>query len=189
MRRLTFNESSDVMQVLGSMKLHRFFNKQDKGTKYELYQLMLEDENEFKSKVLEMYREKYPNKADAVEEQQNKVSKAMETQDKYTKEKLSSFFKTQGIIKPSDTTLNAFERQDIMANFNKFYNFVGKLTLDHDKQAQFNFYDIQQRQNFIAVAQQDKIIQQNDEIVQQNQKLIEQNEQMIELMKQMANKK
>jgi hypothetical protein len=26
--------------------------------------------SEFKSKVLEMYREKYPNKADAVEEQQ-----------------------------------------------------------------------------------------------------------------------
>lgn len=188
MRRLTFNESSDVMQVLGSMKLHRFFNKQDKGTKYELYQLMLEDEGEFKSKVLEMYREKYPNKADAVEEQQSKVNQAMETQDKYTKEKLSSFFKTQGIIKPSDTTLNAFERQDIMANFNKFYNFVGKLTLDHDKQAQFNFYDIQQRQNFIAVAQNDEIIKQNDKIVEQNETLIEQNEQMIELMKQMANK-
>ena len=188
MRRLTFNESSDVMQVLGSMKLHRFFNKQDKGTKYELYQLMLEDEDEFKSKVLEMYREKYPNKADAVEEQQNKASEAMETQDKYTKEKLSSFFKTQGINKPSDTTLNAFERQDIMANFNKFYNFVGKLTLDHDKQAQFNFYDIQQRQNFIAVAQNDEIIKQNDKIVEQNETLIEQNETMIELMKQMANK-
>ena len=188
MRRLTFNESSDVMQVLGNMKLHRFFNKQDKGTKYELYQLMLEDEGEFKSKVLEMYREKYPNKADAVEEQQIKVSEAMETQDKYTKEKLTSFFKTQGINKPSDTTLNAFERQDIMANFNKFYNFVGKLTLNQEKQAQFNFYDVQQRQSFITIAQNDEIIKQNDKIVEQNEKLIEQNEMMIELMKQMASK-
>lgn len=188
MRRLTFNESSDVLQVLGNMKLHRFFNKQDKGTKYELYQLMLEDESEFKSKVLEMYKEKYPNKADDIEEKQSKVNQVMETQDKYTKEKLSSFFKTQGIINPSDTTLNAFERQDIMANFNKFYNFIGKLTLDQEKQAQFNFYDIQQRQNFINIAQQDEIIKQNDEIVQQNQILIDQNEQMIELMKQMASK-
>ena len=181
MRRLTFNETADVLQVLGNMKLHRFFNKQDKGTKYELYQLMLEDEGEFKSKVLEMYREKYPNKADAVEEQQIKSSEAMETQDKYTKEKLSSFFKTQGIINPSDTTLNAFERQDIMANFNKFYNFVGKLTLNQEKQAQFNFYDVQQRQSFITIAQ-------NDEIIKQNDKIVEQNEMMIELMKQMASK-
>lgn len=188
MRRLTFNELSDVTKVLGNMKLYRFFNKQDKGTKYELYQLMLEDENEFKSKVLEMYREKYPNKADDVEEQQKKVKEAMETQDKYTKEKLSSFFKTQGINKPSDITLNAFERQDIMANFNKFYNFVGKLTLDQEKQAHFNFYDVQQRQNFITIAQNDEIIKQNDKIVEQNETLIEQNEMMIELMKQMANK-
>ena len=75
-----------------------------------------------------------------------------------------------------------------MANFNKFYNFVGMLTLNQEKQAQFNFYDVQQRQSFITIAQNDEIIKQNDKIVEQNEKLIEQNEMMIELMKQMASK-
>lgn len=188
MRRLTLNESTQVMTTLGNGKLNRFFNKQDKGTKYELYQVMLQDESEFRAKLFSLYAEKYPDKAAEVEHQMKKDSVRMETQEQYQDEKLTSFFKTQGINKPSKTTLDAFYKQDIMANFNKFYNFVGKLTLDHEKQALFSFYDVQQRQNFINIAQQDETIKQNEEIINQNNKLIQQNEQMIQLMQQMANK-
>lgn len=188
MRRLTINESTDVLRVLSNAKLNRFFNRQDKATKYDLYQLMLEDESEFKSKVFNMYKEKYPNKADGIEEQQKKAEELRNFYDKSQDEKTSSFFRTQGIINPSKVTLDAFNKQDIMANFNKFYNFVGKLTLNQEKQAQFNYYDVQQRQNFINIAQQDEIIKQNDKIIEQNETLIEQNETMIKLMEQMANK-
>ena len=65
------------------------------------------------------------------------------------KEKLINFFATQGIYYPSQTTLNAFSKQNIMANFDKFYHAFGTFTLNMEKQATYNYYQTQQNQNFI----------------------------------------
>ncbi|MGW7906284.1 hypothetical protein ACWEXP_00755 [Staphylococcus pseudoxylosus] len=90
------------------------------------------------------------------------------------KEVLDKFFATQGIYNPSRTTTDAFTKQNIMANFDKFYHALGAFTLNMEKQAMYNYYQTQQNQNFIQIAQNDKLIKQNDEI--------------IELLKQIANK-
>ena len=81
-------------------------------------------------------------------------------------EKLEKFFKTQGIYNPSQTTMEAFKHQQIFANFDNFYHAIGQFTFNMEKQAQYNYYMSQQKQNFIQVAQNDKIIKQNDEIIQ-----------------------
>lgn len=81
-------------------------------------------------------------------------------------EKLDKFFATQGIYKPSQTTTDAFCKQNIMANFDKFYHALGAFTLNMEKQAMYNYYQTQQNQNFIQIAQNDKLIKQNDEIIE-----------------------
>ncbi|ANZ34653.1 hypothetical protein I6J04_01825 [Staphylococcus carnosus] len=75
------------------------------------------------------------------------------------------FFQTQGINNPSNTTIEAFRHQQIFANFDNFYHAVGQFTLNMEKQAQYNYYMSQQKQNFINIAQQDKLIKQNEEII------------------------
>ncbi|ARM68337.1 hypothetical protein [Staphylococcus saprophyticus] len=89
-------------------------------------------------------------------------------------DRLIKFFTTQGIYNPSQTTLDAFNKQNIMANFDKFYHALGTFTLNMEKQAMYNYYQTQQNQNFIQIAQNDTLIKQNDEI--------------IELLKTIANK-
>ncbi|PTJ01449.1 hypothetical protein BU047_10500 [Staphylococcus simulans] len=76
------------------------------------------------------------------------------------------FFRTQGIPNPTETTIEAFKFQKIFANFDNFYHVMGQFTFNIEKQAQFNYYMSQQKQNFIHIAQRDKIIKQNDEIIE-----------------------
>ena len=92
------------------------------------------------------------------------------------KEKLINFFATQGIYYPSQTTLNAFSKQNIMANFDKFYHAFGTFTLNMENQATYNYYQTQQNQNFIQIAQ-------NDTIIKQQEKIVEQNDEIIKLLK------
>lgn len=80
-------------------------------------------------------------------------------------EKLQKFFNTQGIHNPSDTTLEAFKKQQIFANFDNFYHAIGQFTLNMEKQATYNYYMSQQKQNFIQIAQNDQLIKQNEEII------------------------
>ncbi|OEK48567.1 hypothetical protein EUA50_03020 [Staphylococcus saprophyticus] len=87
-----------------------------------------------------------------------------------------NFFATQGIYYPSQTTLNAFSKQNIMANFDKFYHAFGTFTLNMEKQATYNYYQTQQNQNFIQIAQ-------NDTIIKQQEKIVEQNDEIIKLLK------
>ncbi|EGQ0356637.1 hypothetical protein GH128_01150 [Staphylococcus pseudintermedius] len=81
-------------------------------------------------------------------------------------EKTAKFFATQGIYNPSKTTIEAFQKQQILANFDNFYHAFGKLTFDMEKQATYNYYMTHQKQNFIQIAQNDKIIKQNEEIIE-----------------------
>lgn len=177
MSKLKFREMMKVSSVL-TMKESSFFqNKLDVETQRRLYNLYLENEKDFKEEFNALCYKDNPEKLAKVQEKMGKQE-----------DNIKSFFVTQGIYNPSEVTKRAFSNQSIMANFNKFYNAMGMITLNAEKQAMYNYYDIQQRQNFINVAQQDEIIKQNDKIVEQNETLIEQNEMMIELMKQMANK-
>lgn len=81
------------------------------------------------------------------------------------RESLTKFFDKQGIPNPTNTTLDAFSRQRIDANVDKVLNSLGMLTTNREKQAQYNYYVTQQKQNFIQIAQNDKLIKQNDEII------------------------
>ncbi|UQW80951.1 hypothetical protein [Staphylococcus edaphicus] len=56
-------------------------------------------------------------------------------------------------------------KQRVDANFDKVLNSLGMFTTNREKQAQYNYYVTQQKQNFIEIAQNDKIIKQNDEII------------------------
>lgn len=170
MTKLKFKEIMKISTVL-TMKESSFFqNKLDVETQRRLYNLFLENEHAFKEEFNALCYKDNPEKLAKAQEKMGKQEDNMKT-----------FFATQGIYNPSEVTKRAFSNQSIMANFNKFYNGIGMLTLNQEKQAHFNYYDVQQRQNFINVAQQDEIIKQND-------KLIEQNETMIELMRQMVEK-
>ncbi|OIS56097.1 hypothetical protein A4A32_01685 [Staphylococcus equorum] len=81
------------------------------------------------------------------------------------RENLTKFFDKQGIPNPTNTTLDAFSRQRIDANVDKVLNSLGMFTTNREKQAQYNYYVTQQKQNFIQIAQNDKLIKQNDEII------------------------
>lgn len=104
------------------------------------------------------------------EKEEKKANKLNETDD----DRLVKFFNTQGIDNPTKTTLDAFKKQRIQANFDTFYHSMGMFTFNMEKQAKYNYYMSQQKQNFIQIAQNDKLIKQNDEI--------------IDLLKQIANK-
>lgn len=120
-----------------------------------------------KDEVIEEKENKKKEKIKSTELKQDKIKKA-------NYDRLIKFFVTQGIYNPSQTTMDAFTKQNIMANFDKFYHALGAFTLNMEKQAMYNYYQTQQNQNFIQIAQNDTLIKQNDEI--------------IELLKTIANK-
>ena len=82
-----------------------------------------------------------------------------------SREHLIKFFATQGIYNPSETTLKAFSKQSILANFDKFYNLMGMFTLNTEKQALYNYYKTQQKQNLYESPKNDKLIKQNHQII------------------------
>ena len=184
MKKLAFKEMMNISKALTKNETKLFY-RFELETQRELYDLLKNNEEEFKQEfrtVALQFRDE-----EEVQKEEGKRNK----QDT----KMGDFFLTQGISNPSNVTKYAFEHQSMMANWNKFYNGFGMLTLNMEKQAQYNYYDMQQRQNMINIAQNDAIIKQNEETLKvemdirdQNEKLIEQNNQMIELMKQMANK-
>lgn len=92
---------------------------------------------------------------------------------KANNDKLNKFFKTQGINEPTDTTKKAFNKQRIDANFDNFYHAFGQMTFNMEKQAKYNYYMSQQKQKFIQIAQNDKLIKQQNEILYQNDRIIE----------------
>ncbi|KAK56889.1 MULTISPECIES: hypothetical protein [Staphylococcus] len=118
------------------------------------------------------------------QKEQNKIAKSNETEE----DKLVRFFNTQGINNPTNATLNAFKKQKIMANYDNFYHTLGMFTLNMEKQAKYNYYMSQQKQNFIQIAQLDILIKQNNDSLNQNHEILKQNEQIIELLTQIANK-
>ena len=120
-----------------------------------------------KDEVIEEKENKKKEKIKSTELKQDKIKNA-------NYDRLIKFFVTQGIYNPSQTTMDAFTNQNIMANFDKFYHALGTFTLNMEKQAMYNYYQTQQNQNFIQIAQNDTLIKQNDEI--------------IELLKTIANK-
>jgi len=54
----------------------------------------------------------------------------------------------------------AFDKQSIFANFDNFYHAMGQFTFNMEKQAKYNYYMSQQKQNFIQIAQLDTLIKQ-----------------------------
>ena len=57
-----------------------------------------------------------------------------------------------------------------------------------EKQATYNYYMSQQKQNFDQIAQLDTLIKQHNDLLNQNHKVLQQNDEIIELLKQIANK-
>lgn len=137
-----------------------YWENLDIDTKKELIKVYKLNKREFHEKIQANMQEINPDYQD-----KNLIK---------NKEILDNFFATQGIYNPSKTTTDAFTKQNIMANFDKFYHALGAFTLNMEKQAMYNYYQTQQNQNFIQTAQNDKLIKQNDEI--------------IELLKTIANK-
>lgn len=180
MKKLKFKENLRVTKTI-TLKEASYFNKLDGETQRYLYELFCDSEDAFKEEFNNMYYEGKPEEKDKAEEKQNKkVEKEAKVMVKES-DKLKRFFATQGIANPNSVTTAAFVKQDFQANFDNFYNSVGMLTLNMEKQAQYNYYKSQQKQNFIQIAQNDALLTQND-------KLIEQNATMIELMQQLVNK-
>ena len=103
-------------------------------------------------------------------------------------DKMIKFFKTQGIDEPTETTKKAFDKQSIFANFDNFYHAMGQFTFNMEKQAKYNYYMSQQKQNFIQIAQLDTLIKQYNNLLDQNHKILQQNDEIINLLKQISNK-
>lgn len=117
-----------------------------------------------------------------------KRAEKVENQTETERDKSLKFFATQGINNPTKTTLDAFNKQKIMANFDNFYHSIGMLTLNMEKQATYNYYMSQQKQNFLQIAQLDTLIKQHNDLLNQNHKVLKQNEEIISLLKEIANK-
>ncbi|MEJ7234865.1 hypothetical protein [Staphylococcus epidermidis] len=122
-----------------------------------------------------------------IEDSNMKIEKNKQNEKKKD-EKLIKFFKTQGINEPTSTTKNAFDKQSIFANFDNFYHALGQFTFNMEKQATYNYYMSQQKQNFVQIAQLDTLIKQHNDLLNQNRKVLQQNDEIIELLKQIANK-
>ena len=131
--------------------------------------------------------EKQLKREEEIEASNKKIEKNKENEKKKD-EKLIKFFKTQGINEPTSTTKNAFDKQSIFANFDNFYHALGTLTFNMEKQATYNYYMSQQKQNFVQIAQLDTLIKQHNDLLNQNNKVLQQNDEIIELLKQIANK-
>ena len=119
----------------------------------------LAEEKEFKKKELEKERK------EAGEARIEKTEMQKQKAKQVNRENLTKFFDKQGIPNPTNTTIDAFSRQRIDANVDKVLNSLGMFTTNREKQAQYNYYVTQQKQNFIQIAQNDKLIKQNDEII------------------------
>ncbi|WP_257614880.1 hypothetical protein [Staphylococcus equorum] len=100
-----------------------------------------------------------------IQKKENKIELQKQKAEQENRENLTKFFDKQGIPNPTNTTLDAFSRQRIDANVDKVLNSLGMFTTNREKQAQYNYYVTQQKQNFIQIAQNDKLIKQNDEII------------------------
>lgn len=126
-------------------------------------------------------------KEEKMEVNNKKIEKNKENK-KNKDEKLIKFFKTQGINEPTNTTKDVFDKQSIFANFDNFYHALGQFTFNMEKQATYNYYMSQQKQNFVQIAQLDTLIKQHNDLLNQNHKVLQQNDEIIELLKQIANK-
>ncbi|WP_253345380.1 hypothetical protein [Staphylococcus equorum] len=153
--KLGFRESMTESEILAIFKKNKeekdYWQTLDIETKRELIQLYKTNKREFHESFQSKMQEKNPS-------YQNETLKS-------NNQALNKFFATQGIYHPSQTTSDAFVKQNIMANFDKFYHALGSFTLNMEKQAMYNYYQTQQNQNFIQIAQNDTLIKQNDEII------------------------
>ncbi|PNZ67487.1 hypothetical protein E2556_00160 [Staphylococcus croceilyticus] len=91
------------------------------------------------------------------------------------------------MYEPSNTTKKAFSKQRITANFDNFYHAFGQITFNMEKQATYNYYMSQQKQNFVQIAQNDTLIKQHNDLLNQNHKILQQNEEIINLLKKISN--
>lgn len=131
--------------------------------------------------------EKQLKREEEIEASNKKIEKNKENEKKKD-EKLIKFFKTQGINEPTSTTKNAFDKQSIFANFDNFYHALGTLTFNMEKQATYNYYMSQQKQNFVQIAQLDTLIKQHNDLLNQNHKVMQQNDEIIELLRRIVEK-
>lgn len=126
-------------------------------------------------------------KEEKMEVNNKKIEKNKENK-KNKDEKLIKFFKTQGINEPTNTTKDAFDKQSIFANFDNFYHALGQFTFNMEKQATYNYYMSQQKQNFVQIAQLDTLIKQHNDLLNQNHKVMQQNDEIIELLRRIVEK-
>ena len=131
--------------------------------------------------------EKQLKREEEIKASNKKIEKNKENEKKKD-EKLIKFFKTQGINEPTNTTKNAFDKQSIFANFDNFYHALGTLTFNMEKQATYNYYMSQQKQNFVQIAQLDTLIKQHNDLLNQNHKVMQQNDEIIELLRRIVEK-
>ena len=157
MEQLGFRETMTEGNILAVL---------DKRQKRQWKELSIED----KRKLIILYKEIFKKDKEKFFNKLNETFRRKGISEEKTPEqkhydKLIGFFQTQGINNPSNTTIEAFRHQQIFANFDNFYHAVGQFTLNMEKQAQYNYYMSQQKQNFINIAQQDKLIKQNEGII------------------------
>lgn len=172
MENLTFKESFTEGSIIGSL------SKEDKK-KWKRFNIVT------KKELIKLYKTDTEAFEMSLQSALSDGSSTILNPDKVItdneKEKLLKFFATQGIYNPNKTTMNALSKQNVMANFDKFYHTIGSLTFNMEKQAMYNYYQTQQNQNFIQIAQ-------NDTSIKQQEKIIEQNDEIIELLKIITNK-
>lgn len=115
------------------------------------------------------------------EYERNKKQEKKNTKEQARLDKGNNKLSSHGFDNPTSVTRYSYDSQNMMASFDKFYNGIGMLTFNMEKQATFNFYNNQLKQSFMIAAQ-------NDELIKQNDKISDQNEEMIKLLSQIANK-
>lgn len=145
-----------------------FLAELDKKQKKQWKELSIEDKRHFIKLYKEIFKfnkEKFYQDLEHIFQERGILGEE-KTPEQIQHDKLIDFFRTQGIPNPTETTIEAFKFQQIFANFDNFYHVMGQFTFNIEKQAQFNYYMSQQKQNFIHIAQRDKIIKQNDEIIE-----------------------
>lgn len=115
------------------------------------------------------------------EYERNKKQKRDKDKEYELMDKKKSKMSKHGFNNPTSVTQYSYDNQNMMASFDKFYNAIGMLTFNMEKQATFNFYNNQLKQSFMLAAQ-------NDELIKQNDAIIDQNEEIIKLLSHIANK-
>lgn len=158
----------------------------DKINEIELEDKQLKREKEVEARNMKIEKNKQvEEKKQIARDKQIEKNKQNE---KKKDEKLIKFFKTQGINEPTSTTKNAFDKQSIFANFDNFYHALGQFTFNMEKQATYNYYMSQQKQNFVQIAQLDTLIKQHNDLLNQNHKVTQQNDEIIELLRRIVEK-